>query len=1576
MPSLRILHISDLHERVELDWMGEDRKLKIRNSAASRNRVLEESNFLGIIRKLRESGEFDLVCFTGDVADWGLEAEYAAATLRIQALLDACGVGHERLFLVPGNHDIQRSKQQEAWQKFRAYISRHPHECSEWMAGLPAPDGAEGRWREEILERSRAFWTWVSHDLGRPLLAPEQNPHGRLGYRATIRTDLPFPVHVVGLDSAWLAGDDHDARKLRLTEHQMDRLARDDHGRPLDGFRLALVHHPLSDLADERPAIARLSETVDLLLHGHQHDPITEVRRDPDRSLQVLAAGSLYEGDEGDRWINGFQVIDAELDPRGRPLRYQIHFWSWSERGHWYPSGGIYECALNGILTIDLAGTGSADAAPSPPPAWYLIPRPALLDAVKAKLLDRPVVALVGMPGAGKSTMAAALRRDAGVIRAFAGGIFWLTIGHDATLLLPQVRQLLRACGDAGPAADSPDEGARRLKDAFGNRNVLLVFDDVWRFADVRPFLRLGRSTMLITTRDWAVVQAADAWGAEVGPLSEDEALSLIERRLDRPLAGDDRERAARVAGVVGRLPLSIAAVCARIEEGDSWRRLLADLEDEVKRLRALEPPENSEGAGWQSIAAAFELSVRRLTDEDRSSFALLGLLAEDAPFTSQVAAALSHETTDDAELRLRRLRRKELLLIHEAADGKRLYQLHDEQRNAARRLLRLSPAESHRRLVSEYEKTNTALSRLPDDGYIHDHLAWHLVEGERVDRLHQLLREEHGGRNQWFAARSGRLGGYLDDLHRAFSAAVGSAGLEARYAMLLSSVASLESRVPLALVEKLVQRGHWSEERAWGHAISLPLAHRNAALCALLRLFSEPLRGRCFAAILENIGDGDAGFSVFNVPQVLQPGEMDSLLDTAKQLEAERALAVVAALRHFAAAGRIEELFAELEALERTDLGNHHGSPWTIARLASHVGLIPHMPLDTIDRLLARYPADELKAQAARRFAEWGDLDRAMSLAQALRSGTAWEGIAPYLREDQLDDAAMAAAEIGDEPTRVRALAAIDDRRPQPQRSQRLQALWREASRNARRMMVRYLPAEIIRQLPLPDDGHGQLEMTDRLIALGLAGRALQLLGPRSRSRSSILERVAAAIPEAEIVRLGLHDPGTDPWVLGALLPRWAELGHDRDAVQLLRRLAVEPNAFEKAVPPLVPHLGDAALIEALRVSEFVGDEKRRIVFLAQLAAEAPEELVTDLEKLPLEEVLDHSTIHEIAAKLPAAAVAGLRAALRSPLYRLAVSTAPQQWSGEAVMEDLRMAADSIEAKLEEIRDLPLSDWGKHYRDLRAATDYFVRARETCPGHAIEEVETIARRVVPHFGLDAPRACLAFYPLPTVLFSAEDTEDRGDLSVWRLCALAAALGGVEQASIEETVIGWLKERTAYEILGTLAQAVELSPGVLDFAWKQVPLHQAPFGLTGSALVMHLAKAGRFADAIAMAGRIDPKYDNCVLAAQVALARYAPAPAVSVYLDAAWELIFTDDFTIRNWNDSEHVRTLMPRVLERPREQIERDWRRAISVVARQHRANMFDYLAALAPIIPALGGNEAAREAWRAAEDVGRWWP
>jgi len=426
---LRILHMSDLHERVALDWMNDERKAKVRGGKASRYRVLG-SKLIDALEEIRKKHAIDIVCFTGDVADWGLAEEYKQATNRLDSILRAAGVSRERLFLVPGNHDVNRKLAEDTWTEMRKLVEKRI-DLSHWMAGQEPPYGARSDWREDILKRTAAFWQWVDEDLGLGVLSPKNNPHGRLGYCFPIKSlGLSFPLYIIGLDSAWLAGN-HDTGELLLTRRQIDLLTTDEGGNTLPGLRLALVHHSLTSLSDHGDSFNLLADSVDLLLHGHQHRENIQKQTDPDRQLDVFSAGSLYEGDEEDKHINGFHVLDIQTNDEGRPLGFEIEFWGWAENGFWYRTGANYEAARDGrykfFTDLGRRVLPLADQKVRTAPDHLQVPyrNPAFLDTDfkdrveqrdnTVRLLgddNKRLICIFGHPGMGKTYLAAKVLWD------------------------------------------------------------------------------------------------------------------------------------------------------------------------------------------------------------------------------------------------------------------------------------------------------------------------------------------------------------------------------------------------------------------------------------------------------------------------------------------------------------------------------------------------------------------------------------------------------------------------------------------------------------------------------------------------------------------------------------------------------------------------------------------------------------------------------------------------------------------------------------------------------------------------------------------------------------------------------------------------------------------------------------------------------------------------------------------------------------------------------------------------------------------------------------------------------------
>lgn len=354
--------------------MPPDRETTLEWDAEQRGQVLGEP-FIEALKPFAEKG-IDLVCFTGDVADWGHPAEYKKATERIDCILEAIKVPRSRFFAVPGNHDVQRRVQEAAWRGIRGWLEATPDrsQLGRWFRGVGDPPvGLDPPWRGGLLERTAEFWKWVESFCGEGFLSQGAVP---LGYRKTLQPGtfdhVEEPIHIVGLDSAWLCGAEEaqdgtvfkDQGSILVTEEQVEAHTRDGEN-VVDGFLLALIHHPLHELADYHAVQRCLGDCgVEILLHGHQHTPVSMTVDEPGARLQTLASGCLIEGGRGRDWPNGFQLLEWDLVSAAGV----VHFRKWSKGGRfWAPGSDIYRQAPQGTLQIgDCSGGCFAEGADRP----------------------------------------------------------------------------------------------------------------------------------------------------------------------------------------------------------------------------------------------------------------------------------------------------------------------------------------------------------------------------------------------------------------------------------------------------------------------------------------------------------------------------------------------------------------------------------------------------------------------------------------------------------------------------------------------------------------------------------------------------------------------------------------------------------------------------------------------------------------------------------------------------------------------------------------------------------------------------------------------------------------------------------------------------------------------------------------------------------------------------------------------------------------------------------------------------------------------------------------------------------
>ena len=374
----------------------------------------------------------------------------------------------------------------------------------------------------------------------------------------------------------------------------------------------------------------------------------------------------------------------------------------------------------------------------APPLPASFVPRPretnALIHLLQTRETNDPIAittALRGAGGFGKTTLAAAICHDDRVLDSFDDGVLWVTLGQSPNLLNELVKCYAALTGER-PGFVDVEDAARELALKLENRNCLIVIDDAWNAAHVRPFLSGGAGcARLVTTRLFEV--AVDARRVEVDEMEPAEALQLLLTRAG--VAPPDIEPFRRLVSRLGEWPLPIklagSAMRQRLERGDTAMKAL----DYVLRaldkrgITAFDTDQTSgrEGAVARTIAASLDL----LAPEARQHCADLAIFPEDAAIPLAAARALWQLDDIDAEDQARRL--DDLALVEFDLRSGHL-RMHDVLR--AFLSARVADAAAvHGRLIESWGDAYA----LPD-GYAWRRYAYHLHGAGRNARLRELL--------------------------------------------------------------------------------------------------------------------------------------------------------------------------------------------------------------------------------------------------------------------------------------------------------------------------------------------------------------------------------------------------------------------------------------------------------------------------------------------------------------------------------------------------------------------------------------------------------------------------------------------------------------------------------------------------------------------------------------------------------------------------------------------------------------------------------------------------------------------
>jgi len=391
-PTITWLHLSDLHLRTSQTY----------DSSIVLKALLRDITECICEYDLR----LDFAVLSGDIAFASRSEEYALAQQFLDDLLKTTGLPKPRLFLVPGNHDIDRSA-----ISILAAGAKSILKSRDAVNSFLASDAD----RLLVFQRFHNYQDFINEYMG------DEHPHfdsAHYFHAETIQAS-GLRVGILGLNSTWLAASDEDRGRLLLGERQvraaLDTVQQAD-------LHLAVMHHPFDWLQDfdRDDAEALLYSGCDFVLHGHMHQVGLPPARTPDIEALIIAAGACYETRQHP---NSYNFVRLDLSA-GRGTVY-LRMYSDRQGGFWTKDVMNYHNVKNGV---------------------YGFPLPARLHPHSSNLHEEPKVPITpGDSRSGLPTTASSPAEDTHTN--------WMPIGHQLRQVLAEhfdLEELHTLCFDLG----------------------------------------------------------------------------------------------------------------------------------------------------------------------------------------------------------------------------------------------------------------------------------------------------------------------------------------------------------------------------------------------------------------------------------------------------------------------------------------------------------------------------------------------------------------------------------------------------------------------------------------------------------------------------------------------------------------------------------------------------------------------------------------------------------------------------------------------------------------------------------------------------------------------------------------------------------------------------------------------------------------------------------------------------------------------------------------------------------------------------------------------------------------------
>ncbi|MCX6578765.1 MAG: AAA family ATPase [Candidatus Aminicenantes bacterium] len=242
----------------------------------------------------------DFIIISGDIASSGKEEEYKEAESFCEKLLTVTGLPAQRLFIVPGNHDINRREKISDIDIERLYSFENQDDITKLLT--------DSFYLPKLLRKFTAFNAFAEKAMGRRLFTDTT-------YRFVETMDIDkqgqsIKINMVGLNSALFTGYSIDGKEepalgLYQVENALAALDENAH------FSIAFFHHPFSIFHPvDEVSKELLVRKTDMIMTGHTHTPIAAFSAGTKGKAVVI--GNLMD-EPSHRTPNSFNLVEIDL---------------------------------------------------------------------------------------------------------------------------------------------------------------------------------------------------------------------------------------------------------------------------------------------------------------------------------------------------------------------------------------------------------------------------------------------------------------------------------------------------------------------------------------------------------------------------------------------------------------------------------------------------------------------------------------------------------------------------------------------------------------------------------------------------------------------------------------------------------------------------------------------------------------------------------------------------------------------------------------------------------------------------------------------------------------------------------------------------------------------------------------------------------------------------------------------------------------------------------------------------------------------------------------------------------------